>query len=116
MDKPSIAVEVVYALADKQKLLQIILVGQPELRDLLGRNDLRQLAQRITGRYHLEPLTREETAQYIEHRLRVAGALGEIIDNSAKKEVFRLSHGVPRLINVICDRALLGAYSQEFRM
>lgn len=100
----------------KQKLLQIILVGQPELRDLLGRNDLRQLAQRITGRYHLEPLTREETAQYIEHRLRVAGALGEIIDNSAKKEVFRLSHGVPRLINVICDRALLGAYSQEFRI
>ncbi len=99
----------------KQKLLQIILIGQPELRELLGRNDLRQLAQRITGRYHLEPLSREETAQYIEHRLRVAGALGEIIDASAKKEVFRLSQGVPRLVNVICDRALLGAYSQESR-
>ncbi len=100
----------------KQKLLQIILIGQPELRELLGRNDLRQLAQRITGRYHLEPLTREESAQYVEHRLRVAGALGEIIDSAAKKEVFHLSQGVPRLINVICDRALLGAYSQESRI
>ncbi|HNP64347.1 MAG TPA: AAA family ATPase [Woeseiaceae bacterium] len=99
----------------KQKLLQIILIGQPELRELLARNDLRQLAQRITGRYHLEPLTREETARYIEHRLRVAGALGEVLDQGAKNEVFRLSQGVPRLINVICDRALLGAYSQETR-
>ncbi len=100
----------------KQKLLQIILIGQPELRELLARNDLRQLAQRITGRYHLEPLTREETAQYIEHRLRVAGALGEVMDSGARIEVFRLSQGVPRLINVICDRALLGAYSQESRV
>ncbi len=100
----------------KQKLLQIILIGQPELRELLARNDLRQLAQRITGRYHLEPLTREETAQYIEHRLRVAGALGEVMDGGARIEVFRLSQGVPRLINVICDRALLGAYSQESRV
>ena len=100
----------------KQKLLQIILIGQPELRELLARNDLRQLAQRITGRYHLEPLTRDETAQYIEHRLRVAGALGEVMDRGARNEVFRLSQGVPRLINVICDRALLGAYSQESRI
>ena len=100
----------------KQKLLQIILIGQPELRELLGRNDLRQLAQRITGRYHLEPLTRDETVQYIEHRLRVAGAIGEVIDAGAKKAVFRLSQGVPRLINVICERALLGAYSQESRI
>ena len=100
----------------KQKLLQIILIGQPELRELLGRVDLRQLAQRITGRYHLEPLTRNETAQYVEHRLRVAGALGEVVDAGAKKEVFRLSKGIPRLINVICDRALLGAYSQESRV
>ncbi|MDH3265868.1 MAG: AAA family ATPase, partial [Gammaproteobacteria bacterium] len=99
----------------KQKLLQIILIGQPELRDLLARNDLRQLAQRITGRYHLEPLSRDETAQYIEHRLKVAGALGEVFDAPAKREVFRLSQGVPRLINVICDRALLGAYSSENR-
>jgi len=99
----------------KQKLLQIILIGQPELRDLLAREDLRQLAQRITGRYHLEPLSRDETAQYIEHRLRVAGALGEVFDSAAKREVYRLTEGVPRLINVICDRALLGAYSEETR-
>ncbi len=99
----------------KQKLLQIILIGQPELRELLARTDLRQLAQRITGRYHLEPLTREEATEYIEHRLRVAGALGEIFDGSAKREVFKLSDGVPRLINVISDRALLGAYSRESR-
>ncbi len=99
----------------KQKLLQIILIGQPELRDLLARNDLRQLAQRITGRYHLEPLSREETDRYIEHRLKVAGALGEVFDAGAKREVYRLSQGVPRLINVICDRALLGAYSQGSR-
>ena len=99
----------------RQKLLQIILIGQPELRELLARNDLRQLAQRITGRYHLEPLTRSETDQYIEHRLRVAGALGELFDTGAKREVYGLSHGVPRLINVICDRALLGAYSREVR-
>jgi general secretion pathway protein A len=99
----------------KQKLLQIVLIGQPELRELLARNDLRQLAQRITGRYHLEPLSKEETEQYIEHRLKVAGALGEVFDTGAKREVFRLTHGVPRLINVICDRALLGAFSIESR-
>jgi len=99
----------------KQKLLQIILIGQPELRDLLARNDLRQLAQRITGRYHLEPLSADETAQYVEHRLKVAGALGEVFEAAAKKEVFRISDGVPRIINVICDRALLGAYSLESR-
>lgn len=99
----------------RQKLLQIILIGQPELRDLLAREDLRQLAQRITGRYHLEPLSRDETAKYIEHRLRVAGALGEVFDGAAKREVFRLTDGIPRLINVICDRALLGAYSREQR-
>jgi len=99
----------------RQKLLQIILIGQPELRDLLARVDLRQLAQRITGRYHLEPLSRDETAQYIEHRLKVAGALGEVFDKGATNEVYRLSQGVPRIINVICDRALLGAYALETR-
>jgi general secretion pathway protein A len=99
----------------KQKLLQIILIGQPELRELLARTDLRQLAQRITARYHLEPLSREESANYIEHRLKVAGAVGEVFSAGAKKEVFRLSQGVPRLINVICDRALLGAYVNETR-
>jgi len=100
----------------KQKLLQIILIGQEELRDLLSRNDMRQLAQRITGRYHLEPLTREESTAYIDHRLRVAGAVGEIFGTAAKRELFRLSHGVPRVINVIADRALLGAFTQESRV
>jgi general secretion pathway protein A len=99
----------------KQKLLQIILIGQPELRELLARNDMRQLAQRITGRYHLEPLTRAETSAYIEHRLKVAGAIGPIFSAAAKRELFRLSGGVPRMINVIGDRALLGAYTIEER-
>ena len=96
-----------------QKLLQIILIGQPELRELLGRNELRQLAQRITGRYHLHPLSRDETAAYVRHRLRVAGATTDIFSGAALSEVYRLSAGVPRVINVICDRALLGAYSMD---
>ena len=96
-----------------QKLLQIILIGQPELRELLDRNELRQLAQRITGRYHLCPLTIEETTAYVRHRLRVAGATADIFTPSALREVHRLSRGVPRLINVLCDRALLGAYTQD---
>src|SRR5271166_221903 len=98
-----------------QKLLQIILIGQPELRELLDRTDLRQLAQRITGRYHLKPLSREETQGYIRHRLRVAGAAGEIFTAAALREVHRVSSGIPRVINVCCDRALLGAYTQELR-
>jgi general secretion pathway protein A len=96
-----------------QKLLQIILIGQPELRELLGRNELRQLAQRITGRYHLNPLSREECTAYVRHRLRVAGATTDIFSPGALYAVFRLSAGVPRVINVICDRALLGAYSLD---
>jgi general secretion pathway protein A len=96
-----------------QKLLQIILIGQPELRELLGRNELRQLAQRITGRYHLHPLSRDETAAYVRHRLRVAGATNDIFSGAALSEIYRLSVGVPRVINVICDRALLGAYSMD---
>ena len=96
-----------------QKLLQIILIGQPELRELLSRNELRQLAQRITGRYHLKPLSHEETAAYVLHRLRVAGATTDMFAPAALNEVFRLSQGVPRVINVICDRALLGAYSLD---
>jgi general secretion pathway protein A len=99
-----------------QKLLQIILIGQPELRDLLDRTDLRQLAQRITGRYHLNPLTRTETQAYVRHRLRVAGASAEIFTAGALKEVHRLSSGIPRVINVCCDRALLGAYTREQRV
>ncbi|MEZ5500971.1 MAG: AAA family ATPase [Steroidobacteraceae bacterium] len=96
-----------------QKLLQIILIGQPELRELLERNELRQLAQRVTGRYHLDPLSRDETAAYLRHRLRVAGATNDIFTRPALNEMYRLSGGVPRLINVIADRALLGAYTQD---
>ncbi|MGA3159310.1 MAG: AAA family ATPase, partial [Steroidobacteraceae bacterium] len=92
---------------ESQKLLQIILSGQPELRELLERNDLRQLAQRITARFHLEPLERHETASYVRHRLRTAGTAAEIFTPGALREVHRLSRGVPRVINVICDRALL---------
>lgn len=96
-----------------QKLLQIILIGQPELREMLARNDLRQLAQRITGRYHLNPLSQDESAAYVRHRLRVAGATSDIFTPQALTEVFRLSRGVPRVINVICDRALLGSYTLD---
>ena len=96
-----------------QKLLQIILIGQPELRELLASYELRQLAQRITGRYHLNPLSREETTAYVRHRLRVAGATTDIFSPQALGEAYRLSQGVPRVINVICDRALLGAYSLD---
>jgi general secretion pathway protein A len=96
-----------------RKLLQIILIGQPELRELLARNELRQLAQRITGRYHLHPLSGEETAAYVRHRLRVAGATSDIFTPPALAEVYRLSSGIPRVINVVSDRALLGAYSMD---
>jgi general secretion pathway protein A len=98
-----------------QKLLQIILIGQPELRELLDRSELRQLAQRITGRYHLSPLSKQETQEYVRHRLRVAGAGGEIFTPAALSEVYRLSSGIPRVVNVCCDRALLGAYTLETR-
>jgi general secretion pathway protein A len=96
-----------------QKLLQIILVGQPELREVLSRSDLRQLAQRITGRYHLEALSKAESIAYVRHRLRVAGATTDVFTAGALREVHRLSGGIPRIINVICDRALLGAFTRE---
>ena len=98
-----------------QKLLQIILIGQPELAEMLARNELRQLAQRITGRYHLSPLSREETREYVRHRVRVAGVTAEIFKPGALREIHRLSGGIPRIVNVVCDRALLGAYTREHR-
>ena len=96
-----------------QKLLQIILIGQPELRAVLAKPELRQLAQRVTGRYHLEALRRSETLAYIRHRSRVAGATRDFFTPGALREIHRLSGGVPRIINVISDRALLGAYTRE---
>ncbi|MFK8029170.1 MAG: AAA family ATPase [Gammaproteobacteria bacterium] len=97
----------------KEKLLQIILVGQPELRDTLARNDLRQLAQRITGRYHLENLNAEETIAYVKHRMEIAGNTDDVFEPAALWEIHSLTGGSPRLTNVLCDRALLGAYSSE---
>ena len=93
-----------------QKLLQIILIGQPELQTMLSRPELRQLAQRITARFHLTPLTREETGEYIVHRLKVAGVTREIFTKPAVREIYRLSSGIPRLINTLSERALIGAY------
>ncbi len=93
----------------KQKLLQIFLIGQPELRTLLASRELRQLNQRITARYHLTPLSAKETAAYIEHRIAVAGVERPLFTAKALKRVHRRSGGVPRLINLLCDRALLGA-------
>ena len=98
-----------------EKLLQIILIGQPELIRLLQRPRLRQLAQRITARYHLRELSRRETYGYISHRLQVAGGSGAIFTRMAMRLVYRLSGGLPRLINIICDRALLGAYAHNRR-
>ena len=95
------------------KLLQIILIGQPELREVLSRVELRQLAQRITGRYHLDPLSKSETAAYVTHRLKIAGCTAELFTPAALREMHRLSTGIPRIINVISDRALLGAFTQE---
>lgn len=96
----------------KRKLLQIMLLGQPELRDKLARPDLRQLGQRIIARFHLGPLDRKDVALYIRHRLAVAGTSSEIFSPAALSEIYAQSRGIPRLVNVICDRALLGAYSQ----
>jgi len=93
-----------------QKLLQIILIGQPELRTLLAREDMRQLAQRVTARYHLEPISREETSAYIKHRLQICGSSKAVFSKRAVDRIQRLSGGIPRLINVLCDRSMLGAY------
>lgn len=96
---------------NKTKLLQIILVGQPELKESLKRQDLRQLNQRITARYHLLPLSLNETRAYIQHRLTVCNGRPDIFKESAIRKVYKLSSGIPRMINILCDRALLGAYS-----
>ena len=97
---------------DKEKLLQIVLVGQLNLKDLLRSPDLRQLDQRVSIRYELKPLTREETSAYVAHRLTIAGG-GSVVSFSPKalELVHRYTNGIPRLINLVCDRALLGGYS-----
>ncbi len=99
----------------REKLLQIILIGQPELSQMLESQELRQLAQRVTARYHLLPFSAPETRGYILHRMEVAGQREVAFSEGAIHEVHRRSGGVPRLINVICDRALLGAYAHDQR-
>jgi general secretion pathway protein A len=97
----------------KEKLLQMVLLGQPELRQLLQRQSLRQLSQRITARYHLTPLNFDQTSGYVRHRLRVAGAQRNPFRRSAIRALYQRSQGIPRLINIIADRALAGAYARE---
>lgn len=98
---------------NQRKLLQIIILGQPELLDILSRKEMRQLSQRITARFHLQALTRSEVKAYISHRLAVAGQNARLFPDQTIKQLYRLSKGIPRLINILCDRALLGAYVQS---
>lgn len=98
---------------DQRKLLRVILIGQPELQHLLRRRELRQLAQRITARYHLLPLQPEDSERYIRYRMQVAGAEREIFTAAACRKAHRLTDGIPRRLNVVCDRALLAAYTEQ---
>jgi len=103
---------------DDRKLVQIVLMGQPELRERLNAYNLRQLRQRITVRYHLNPLSRSELAQYVHHRLQVSGAKGApYFTGPALWRVYRYSKGIPRLVNALCDKALLaGCVEKKFRI
>ena len=99
---------------EKAKLIQIVLVGQPELSDMLKNPALRQLNQRITVRYHILPLERPEIRNYIYHRLKIAGASNKLtFTKEAVEEIYLYSEGTPRLVNIICDRALLAGYIVE---
>jgi general secretion pathway protein A len=99
---------------DRQKLLQIVLMGQPELKEVLARQELRQLRQRILVHYELHPLSEDDTAHYVRHRLALAGANGRpIFTRWAFRAIHRESGGVPRIVNTLCDRALLSAYVRE---
>ncbi len=99
--------------ADKRLLLQIILVGQPELREMLKRPDMRQLTQRISVDFHLKPLSEQEVVEYIRHRLSVAGGNADLFERDTASLVWASSRGIPRLINQICDLALVYAYAAE---
>ncbi len=100
---------------EREKLLTLVLVGQPELRDMLDQPSLRQLSQRITSRSHLDPLSLDETRSYVKHRLTVAGGHGSEIDDAAIRRVHALSGGVPRVINLLCDRSLVGAFGRGLK-
>ena len=114
-DMPVKALEMIRLLSnletERQKLLQIVLVGQPELRVKLAKPCLRQLSQRITVRFHLNRMTREETSDYLKHRLQIAGAQGwPRFDRKAVREIHKFSGGTPRLVNAIGDKSLLAGY------
>jgi general secretion pathway protein A len=97
----------------ERKLLQIVLIGQPELRGMVARPELEQLGQRVIARYHLDALSERETVQYVAHRLSVAGLRSVLpFDGPALRRIHQVARGVPRRINLLCDRALLGAYSR----
>ena len=98
---------------NQRKLLQIIILGQPELLDILARQDMRQLAQRITARFHLNALSRSDVKAYINHRLAIAGQNAQLFPEPTISQLYRLSKGIPRLLNVLCDRSLLGTYVQN---
>nr|MBP7664047.1 AAA family ATPase [Shewanella sp.] len=98
---------------DTKKLLQVILIGQPELQLLLKRQELRQLAQRITARYHLLPLNEDEIALYVLHRLQVAGRFEPLFTRKAVNVLQKYSGGIPRLINLLCERSLMAGYAQS---
>ena len=99
--------------ADKDQVLQVVLCGQRELRDMLRRPDLVQFAQRITVDYHINPLNQQETEAYIRHRLEVAGGDPALFDDGACRAVYRFSGGVPRLINLLCDTALVYGFAEQ---
>ncbi|GGC72489.1 ExeA family protein [Marinobacter halophilus] len=96
----------------EKKLLQIVLLGQPELQDMLALPELRQLNQRVTARYHLDAIDDSDLPAYLRYRLSVAGLRGDIFTPGAIRKLYKASHGIPRLINLISDRALLGAYAE----
>src|SRR5439155_22331951 len=96
--------------------LQIILSGQPDLHTLLQRIDMTQLAQRIVVDFHLEPLSEEETGHYIRHRLQIAGGHPSLFTNKACALVHRLTRGIPRLINQVCDKALTYGFAEQVRV
>jgi len=99
---------------DRDKLVQIVLSGQPEFIEILNRNEMRQLNQRITVRYHLHPLDFQDTVQYIRHRLELAGVMGRLVfTTKAMKRIYKYSGGLPRLINAVCDRALLTGFARD---
>jgi len=98
---------------NRYKLLQVVLLGQPELLQMLNRQELRQLSQRVTARCHLGSLNEEDISSYVQHRLNIAGCHRQLFPENLSKPLYQLTRGIPRLINLVCDRALLGAYVLE---